>query len=194
MSIDHRPRPATPPAQNPFTGKRAATANRLCDATAEVLREVGYHDLTLHTVATRARVARATAYAYFSSKDRLVAETYWRLLSARTPNPGEAGAPADRVVVIMRDLVSILTDTPGLPYAVAAALSGDDPDIDRLRAAISRHVHSLLATAAGPGVDRGDIWLLELIYTGAMVYAGAGGLDYADVAAELETAAYRLLG
>ena len=46
-----------------LSGKRADTVQRLSRATVEVLREVGYHDLTLQAVAARAGTALTTRAA-----------------------------------------------------------------------------------------------------------------------------------
>ena len=45
-----------------------------------MLRESSYADLTVRAVAARAKVAPATAYTYFSSKNHLIAEVYLDLM------------------------------------------------------------------------------------------------------------------
>ncbi len=45
-----------------------------------MLRESSYADLTVRAVAARAKVAPATAYTYFSSKNHLIAEVYLDLI------------------------------------------------------------------------------------------------------------------
>ena len=49
-------------------------------AGIEMLRESSYADLTVRAVAARAKVAPATAYTYFSSKNHLIAEVYLDLM------------------------------------------------------------------------------------------------------------------
>ena len=49
-------------------------------AGLEMLRESSYADLTVRAVAARAKVAPATAYTYFSSKNHLIAEIYLDLM------------------------------------------------------------------------------------------------------------------
>src|SRR5690349_10586300 len=58
---------------------------RLVDAAAVELDAHGYEGLTIRNVARRAGMAPATAYTYFSSKDHLVAEVFWRRLVALPP-------------------------------------------------------------------------------------------------------------
>ena len=60
--------------------RQAETVERVVSAAQEELRAVGFDALTVRTVANRAGVAPATAYTYFSSKNHLVAEIFWRRL------------------------------------------------------------------------------------------------------------------
>src|SRR4051812_34906156 len=66
-------------------GRRADTLDRRVDARVVGATEAGYDGLTVRSVARRAGVAPATAYTYFSSKDHLVAEVFWRRLQALDP-------------------------------------------------------------------------------------------------------------
>ncbi len=61
------------------------TVQRLVDASADELEAHGYDGLTVRNVARRAGMAPATAYTYFSSKDHLIAEVFWRRLDALPP-------------------------------------------------------------------------------------------------------------
>ena len=90
-----------------LSGKRADTVRRLSEPRSRCCGEVGYHDLTLQAVAARAGAARATAYTYFSSKDHLIAEVYWRRLA--TEQPPES--PTNRC----QDPGDCSAATPGLP-------------------------------------------------------------------------------
>lgn len=180
-------------ARRRFTGKRADTVLRLSHATLEVLRDVGYHDLTLQAVAARAGLARATAYTYFSSKEHLVAEVYWRRLSSAEPAGIASPDVVERVVAVLRHLALLLADEPALAHAVTVTMNSRDPDVEVLRLQIARFIHNLIAGAVGDSADGQTVVLLELVYTGAMVRAGAGGMTYAEVADQLETAARRIL-
>jgi TetR/AcrR family transcriptional regulator, cholesterol catabolism regulator len=180
-------------ARRRFTGKRAETVVRLSHATVDVLRRVGYHDLTLQLVAAEAGVSRATAYMYFSSKDHLVAEAYWRRLSADAIPGYDSSDPIERVVAVMRYLALVLADEPALAYAVTVALNSPDPDLARLRLDIGRYVYKLISSAAGPEADRQAVSLLNLIYTGAVVRTSAESLSFTEVANELEAATRRIL-
>jgi AcrR family transcriptional regulator len=181
-------------ARRRFTGKRADTVLKLGRATLDVLRDVGYQELTLQAVAAQAGLARATAYTYFSSKDHLVAEIYWRRLSGGEPADVDSPDPVVRAVAVLRHLALIVADEPALAHAVTVTMNSADPDVELLRLQIGRLIHDLIATAVGDAADQEAVLLLELIYTGAMVRAGAGGMSYAEVADQLEAAARRILG
>lgn len=65
-----------------LTAKQADTVERLGRAAIEVLSREGFSGLTIRRVAAVAGVGSATAYTYFSSKEHLVAEVFWRRLAA----------------------------------------------------------------------------------------------------------------
>lgn len=180
-------------ARRRLTGKRAETVLRLTQATIDLLRQVGYDELTLPAVAAHAGMARATAYTYFSSKEHLVAEAYWRRLLADRPPQSRSRDAKKRVIAVMRHLALIVAGEPALARAITIAMNSADPDVDQLRLQISRHIESMIADAVGDAGDEETVLLLLLVYTGAMVRAGLGGASYAEVADQLEVAAERLL-
>ena len=74
------PTPAVRPGTYRATVDRKKPSARCSTAGVEVLRETSYADLTVRAVAARAKVAPATAYTYFSSKNHLIAEVYLDLV------------------------------------------------------------------------------------------------------------------
>lgn len=176
-----------------LTGKRADTVLKLGAATVEVLGEVGYSELTVPLVAAKAGLARATAYIYFSSKEHLVAEVYWRRLTTATPPANDSPEMIERVVNVLRYLALNVADEPEFAAAVTQALLSNDSDVEQLRFQISREIHRLLVAAVGSEGSSRDVGLLELVYTGAMVRAGMGHLSYGEVADQLEAAARQIL-
>ena len=64
----------------PRNRRQEETFRKVLAAGMETLREKSYADLTVRTVAARAKVAPATAYTYFSSKNHLIAEVYLDLV------------------------------------------------------------------------------------------------------------------
>ncbi|MQY20961.1 TetR/AcrR family transcriptional regulator [Nocardia macrotermitis] len=174
------------PARRVLTGKRAETVQRLADAAVETLRAVGYDELTLPSVAMQAGVARATAYTYYSSREHLVAEVYWRRLTSGSPADADSPQVAVRVVGVLRYLALVVADEPALGHAIAVALNSPDPDVKLLREETSRYIHKLIAAAVGSDGDAKTVLLLELLFTGAIVRAGSGEVAYTDIADLLE--------
>lgn len=179
-----------------LTEKQADTVARLTQAAVEVLREEGFTGLTVRMVAARAGVAPATAYTYFSSKEHLVAEVFWRRL-ANAPTADAADVEntsrADRVVAVLRGIALLLADEPELAAAVTSALLGQDPDVEHLRARIGLDIRHRISAALGADSDPDELEALELLYAGALVRAGMGYGTYEKLADRLETSARLLL-
>ena len=66
--------------ETPRNRRQEETFRKVLAAGVEMLRESSYADLTVRAVAARAKVAPATAYTYFSSKNHLIAEVYLDLM------------------------------------------------------------------------------------------------------------------
>lgn len=172
--------------------RQEETVGKVLDAAVEMLRESSYSDLTMRAVAARAGVAPATAYTYFSSKEHLVAEVFWRrLASSKPPAPGDVD-PVERVIFVLRHIALLVADEPEFAAAVTNALLGRDPDVQHLRDRIAREIHARLDEAVGANPDPALVPTLELLYTGALVHAGMGYVTYTEIADRLERSA-RLL-
>jgi AcrR family transcriptional regulator len=182
-----------------LTGKQADTVDRLTRAAVEVLGREGFAGLTVRLVAAQAGVGAATAYTYFSSKEHLVAEVYWRRLgrhglAASTPHLHTGGTDrADRVVAVLRDIALLLADEPELAGAVTSALLGHDPDVAHLRLRIGGEIRTRLLDALGPDADLRVVESLEMVYAGALVRAGMGYASYPQTADAMEHAARLIL-
>lgn len=176
-----------------LTEKQADTVDRLTKAAVEVLGREGFAGLTVRMVASAAGVGAATAYTYFSSKEHLVAEVFWRRLAAAPPPATDELEPAERVIAVLRHIALLLADEPELAGAVTSALLGRDPDVGHLRVRIGLEIRNRLEGALGPDSDPGVLEALEILYAGALVRAGMGFESYTDVADRLERAARRIL-
>jgi AcrR family transcriptional regulator len=176
-----------------LTRKQADTIHRLSTAAMTVLSREGFGGLTIRLVAAEAGVGAATAYTYFSSKEHLVAEVFWRrLASSPAPTNDDDIAPGDRAVAVLRDIALLVADEPEFAGAVTAALLGRDPDVQHLRDRIGREIRDRLEHALGPRNVPAVVSALELLYTGALVNAGMGYASYTEVADRLETSARML--
>ncbi|WP_040792403.1 TetR/AcrR family transcriptional regulator [Nocardia paucivorans] len=176
-----------------LTGKQADTVDKLTRAAMEVLSREGFTGLTIRMVAAAAGVGTATAYTYFSSKEHLVAEIFWRRLRSCTAPAGDDPDPIVRVIAELRGIALLVADEPELSGAVTSALLGRDPDVQHLRMRIGVEIRQRITRALGPDPDAGIVESLELLYAGALVRAGMGYESYADIADRLERSALLVL-
>ena len=178
-----------------LTVRQVAVVGQLVEAAATEARQEGYEGLTVRNVARRAGVAPATAYTYFASKDHLLAEVLWRRLQALpvTEVP-DGGGPADRVIAELRALGLFVADDPMLAAACTTALLGSGPEVRALRVLFGTALHDRLADALGDAADEVVLRSLDLAYSGAMLWAGMGHIDFEDVPDALEDAARLIVG
>jgi TetR/AcrR family transcriptional regulator, cholesterol catabolism regulator len=176
-----------------LTAKQAETVDRLGQAAIEVLSREGFSGLTIRMVAAEARVGAATAYTYFSSKEHLVAEVFWRRLASSPVPTTESPDSTVRVIAVLRHIALLVADEPELAGAVTNALLGRDPEVMHLRLQIGREIHHRLVTALGVDGTPDIVESLELLYAGALVRAGMGYASYTQIADRLETSARLLL-
>jgi TetR/AcrR family transcriptional regulator, cholesterol catabolism regulator len=176
-----------------LTAKQADTVDRLGRAAVGILSREGFAGLTVRRVAAEAGVGAATAYTYFSSKEHLVAEVFWRRLAASPPAAHESDDAAARVVDVLRHISLLVADEPEFACAVTNALLGRDPDVEVLRLRIGRDIRDRLAAALGSDTDPDIIDSLEMLYSGALVRAGMGYASYAEIAQRLEKSARLML-
>ncbi|WP_328289773.1 TetR/AcrR family transcriptional regulator [Nocardia aurantiaca] len=176
-----------------LTEKQADTVDRLTRAAMDVLSREGFAGLTVRMVAAQAGVGTATAYTYFSSKEHLVAEMFWRRLAAMEPPAGDEPDSTARVLGVLRQIALLLADEPALAGAVTAALLGTDPDVAHLRLRIGSEIRRRLIEALGADADLELVETLEMIYAGALVRAGMGYASYAEIAERMERSALRVL-
>lgn len=170
--------------------RQAATVQLLTDAAAEELRSAGFDALTVRNVAKAAGVAPATAYTYFTSREHLVAEVFWRRLVALPPQelPDDVGR-VERVTVAVRDFAMLVAGEPELSSACTVAMLSNDPDVKALRDRIGMEQHRrLLDSLRGPAGDTIDpvvLSTLNFAVAGALLQAGMGHMDYDDLPGQL---------
>ncbi len=168
---------------------------RLGDAAMAEISTVGYDGLTVRNVARRAGVAAATAYTYFSSKDHLVAEVFWRRLHALpVPELDRRSDPAARVAAALRDITELVAARPELAAAATVAMLAAEPDVKHLRDRIGADIRLRLETALGPDANPDVLQALDFAVGGALLQAGMGHLSYDELPARLAGVAALLLG
>lgn len=176
-----------------LSGKQADTVEKLTRSAVEVLAREGFAGMTIRMVAAAAGVGAATAYTYFSSKEHLVAEIFWRrLISAPSPVSEDAD-PTVRVVAELRNIAMLVADEQELSGAVTSALLGRDPDVVHLRGRIGAEIRKRLIRALGTDADPDVVESLELLYAGALVRAGMGYASYSEIADRIEKSALLIL-
>ncbi|BBX94801.1 TetR/AcrR family transcriptional regulator [Mycobacterium lacus] len=173
--------------ESPRNRRQEETFRKVLAAAMETLRQKSYADLTVRTVAARAKVAPATAYTYFSSKNHLIAEVYLDLVR-RVPYFTDVNDPMPtRVDRALRHLALVVADEPEVGAACTAALLGGsaDPAVRAVRGRIGAEIHRRITSAIGPGADPGTVSALEMAFFGALVQAGSGAFTYHDIADRL---------
>lgn len=177
-----------------LTKRQADTVQRLTDAALAEIRTVGYSGLTVRNVAVGAGVAPATAYTYFSSKNHLVTELFWRRLRSLDPLPSDDRPAVERVVQAMRQMALLVADEPGLASACTVAMLGDDPDVVHLRERIGLEWHQRLTSALADEHDPAVLRALEMSLSGALLHAGMGYSSYEQVTDHLESTTRLIMG
>lgn len=175
--------------------RQEETFRKVLAAGVEMLRESSYTDLTVRAVAARAKVAPATAYTYFSSKNHLIAEVYLDLVQQAPFFTDVNDTMATRVDKVLRHLALVVADEPEVAAACATALlSGNDPTVRAVRDRIGAQIHRRIISAIGPDADPRTVSALEMAFFGALVQAGSGYLTYHQIADRLAYTAALILG
>jgi AcrR family transcriptional regulator len=177
--------PAQPGAA-PRNRRQEETFNKVLAAGVQMLRESSYADLTVRAVAARAKVAPATAYTYFSSKNHLIAEVYLDLIR-RVPYFTDVNdSRATRVEKALRAMALTVADEPEVAAACTTALlSGNDDAVRAVRDRIGAEIHRRIRSALGPDADPRTLSALEMTFFGALVNAGSGAFTYHEIADRL---------
>lgn len=171
----------------PRNRRQEETFRKVLAAGIEVLREKSYADLTVRAVAARAKVAPATAYTYFSSKNHLIAEVYLDMVR-QVPYFTDVNDPMPtRVDKALRHLVLVVADEPEVAAACTTALlgGGADPAVRNVRDRIGAEIHRRIASAIGPDADPRTVAALEMTFFGALINAGSGVFTYHQIADRL---------
>jgi len=174
-------------AEPPRNRRQGETFRKVLAAGMETLREKSYADLTVRMVAARAKVAPATAYTYFSSKNHLIAEVYLDLVK-RVPYFTDVNDPmSTRVENTLRHLALVVADEPEVGAACTTALLGGGADsaVNAVRDRIGAEIHRRIASAIGPGADPRTVSVLEMTFFGALVQLGSGEFTYHKIAERL---------
>lgn len=188
--------PEPGPDETPRNRRQEETFRKVLTAGIEMLRESSYGDLTVRAVAARAKVAPATAYTYFSSKNHLIAEVYLDLVNEVPYFTDVNDAMTTRVDKALRALTLVVADEPEVAAACTTALlgGGSDPAVRKVRDRIGNQIHRRIRSAVGPDADPRIVSALEMTFFGALVNAGSGAFTYHQIADRLTYVVGLLLG
>jgi len=184
------------PAETTRNRRQEETFRKVMTAGMEMLRETSYADLTVRAVAARAKVAPATAYTYFSSKNHLIAEVYLDLVKQVPYFTDVNDAMSTRVDKAVRALTLVVADEPDLAAACTTALlsGSSDPAVRTVRDRIGTEIHKRIRSAVGPDADPRIVSALEMTFFGALVNAGSGAFTYHQIADRLTYVVGLILG
>lgn len=184
------------PVETPRNRRQEETFRKVLAAGVEMLRESSYADLTVRAVAARAKVAPATAYTYFSSKNHLIAEVYLDLVRQAPYFTDVNESRHIRIERSLRSMALAVADEPEVAAACTTALlgGGGDDAVRRVRERIGAEIHRRITAAYGPDPDQRLLSALEMTFFGALVQAGSGYFTYHQIADRLTYAVGRILG
>ncbi|WP_193046406.1 TetR family transcriptional regulator [Mycolicibacterium baixiangningiae] len=181
--------------ETPRNRRQEETFRKVLSAGVEMLRESSYADLTVRAVAARAKVAPATAYTYFSSKNHLIAEVYLDLIRQVPYFTDVNDSMPTRVDKALRSMALMLADEPEVAAACTTALlSNSDAAVRAARERIGAEIHKRITSAIGPGADSRKVSALEMTFFGALVNAGSGAFSYHQIADRLTYVVGLILG
>lgn len=195
MSSDAVVAAAGESGETPRNRRQEETFRKVLTAGVEMLRVSSYADLTVRAVAARAKVAPATAYTYFSSKNHLIAEVYLDLMRQVPYFTDVNDSTAVRVEKALRAMTLMIADEPEVAAACTTALlSSNDAAVTTVRDRIGAEIHRRIRSAMGPDADPRTVSALEMTYFGALVHAGSGYVSYREIADRLTYVIGLILG
>jgi AcrR family transcriptional regulator len=184
-----------PSGETPRNRRQEETFRKVLTAGVEMLRESSYADLTVRAVAARAKVAPATAYTYFSSKNHLISEVYLDLMKQVPYFTDVNDTTPARVEKALRAMTLMIADEPEVAAACTTALlSNNDAAVRTVRDGIGAEIHRRIRSAMGPDADPRTVSALEMTYFGALVHAGSGYVSYREIADRLTYVVGLILG
>lgn len=162
--------------RRPLTGAQQDRRQRILDAAAGLAMAGGYDAVQMRDVAARADVALGTLYRYFSSKDHLLSAVlvWWmeQLQDVLDARPPDGSSAADRVMVLIERVLSVIEEEPSLITALFASVSSADPAAVACQQDVAGLMERLLALAVGhePSEDLaqrariiGHVWYSVLV-------------------------------
>ncbi|WP_422748692.1 TetR family transcriptional regulator [Mycobacterium sp. WMMD1722] len=169
-------------------GRRSHACRRVFSAAAEILGESAGYDVSMPTLAARARLAPAAVTAHFPSVDAMFAELYLHRVSALPLDVDATAGAAARVSAALRAITLVMVDETELAAACSRALlRTDDAAVAATRERIGAEVHRRVAAALGTGAWPEVLATVETLFWGALLQAQSQRIGYREMATRLDT-------
>lgn len=170
-----------------------ARRQRLIDSARELALEGGYPAVTMHDVADRAGVARATVYRYFATKDHLlteVASAWAHHVTDDIDALAVGDTPLERLTALLERIVHVAAREPTLTSAIIQAVTSDDSSVDEARTVLFLFLRDRFSTAIGdPVPERDEVEIvLGHILLAALISLASLRQPVEEVAAMVRTA------
>jgi AcrR family transcriptional regulator len=153
---------------------RRELVRKVSDATAELLRERPYTDVTRRLIARQAGVSYLNVCAHFRSTEALIAEGCLDKLRQAPLVVEFDDSPQQRVVSQFRQLVELLADEPRYGAACVRAMMADDASLQTVRDAFDAEIHRRVRAALGSGAWPEVALTLQWAMLGAFANAALG--------------------
>jgi AcrR family transcriptional regulator len=178
-----------------LSGRNPEMVDRLLEAAVSEVAATGYDGLTVRNVARAAGVSPATAYTYFGSKEHLLAAVFRNRVAALPPlDLGRGTTVAEAVEAALSPVAMLVADEPELAAGVTTALLAHDSDVRVLREQIGLLMSERLVAALGPKAPPEVQLGLSMAFTGGLLSAGMGILDYRALGPMVADLATRVMG
>ena len=136
--------------------RKAGADDAILDAVVDLLGRVGYGDLRMEQVATRAGVARSTVYRRWPTKVALVSDAVERLYLTTIDVP-DAGSLRDDLVVLLTGSYQLLASGAGRVLERLVRDSGSNPELARIVAHTIAQRRRLYQQVLNRGIARGEL-------------------------------------
>jgi AcrR family transcriptional regulator len=153
-----------PVQPEPVEGVRTGSARRgaavraaICAAAFELLGELGYDQLSIDAVATRARASKATVYRWWPGKSDLVAEVVTRYFEERRDPPDTGTLRGDLIALLLLAYAGA-QGAHGRAFSGLMTAATREPALARaLHECMSRSRVALHETVVRRAVHRGEL-------------------------------------
>lgn len=130
----------------------------ILQATADLLEERRYADVSIEGIAERAGVVKATIYKWWTCKALLAMEAYADRMSERIPAPDTGSVERDMRLMLRRTCRVLSQPSVGTTVAGIIAEAQSDPKLaDPFRVTFIGARRERMATIVKRGVERGEL-------------------------------------